>query len=486
MKQPYRLFKKPGISRCYTFANRGKYKGYAAKTLPLSFCTQGRKSPMHTDPELLEKIRQQFDFAPYPTFDIEADPKDNYELLFKHSLVTPYYLKHQKVVDTQGKVILDAGCGSGYYVQTLALANPGAKVIGIDLSEKSIDLAQQRLEYHSINNVEFYALGIEDVPQLGLEFDYINCNEVLYLMPDIALALKTLKSVLKPTGIIRSNLHSSLQRSAHFRAQQLFKMMGLMDSNPEDLEIEIAVETMQALKDNVDIKRRAFDPKAYEGEGKKAAVLMNYLFQGDKGYTVPELFAALRQAALDFVSMVNWRQWEILDLFKDTDNLPAFWALSLPELSIEQRLHIFELLQPAHRLIDFWCSQPASSNEIAVSDWDDKTWRNAQITLHPILQTERVKNDLIKALTELHPFNLGAYGITPTTTMEIEVGIAACLLLLWEGKQPVTALVERYLKTRPLNLVTLEPVTEKVAFAQIQRFLTVLEGFLYVLLESSN
>ncbi|VXD21793.1 hypothetical protein PL8927_720199 [Planktothrix serta PCC 8927] len=66
------------------------------------------------DPELLEKIRQQFDSAPYPRIPLEQSPKTDYELLFIHNLVTPYYLKYQKVINTEGKVILDAGCGAGY------------------------------------------------------------------------------------------------------------------------------------------------------------------------------------------------------------------------------------------------------------------------------------------------------------------------------------------------------------------------------------
>ncbi len=78
-----------------------------------------------------------------------------------------------------------------------------------------------------------------------------------------------------------------------------------MDSNPEEMEIEIPVETMKALKDGVDIKAKTWN-SSYAREDGKEGVLMNYLFQGDKGYTIPDLFAALRAADLEFISMVNW------------------------------------------------------------------------------------------------------------------------------------------------------------------------------------
>ncbi|MGV0027436.1 hypothetical protein [Phormidesmis priestleyi] len=81
-----------------------------------------------------------------------------------------------------------------------------------------------------------------------MKFDYINCGEVLYLMPDLVQTLRTLKTVLKPKGILRGNLHSLYQRQNFFRAQQLFTAMGLMQRNPEETEIGVVLDTMNALK----------------------------------------------------------------------------------------------------------------------------------------------------------------------------------------------------------------------------------------------
>ena len=325
--------------------------------------------------ELLDKIRQQFDSCPYPRTPLEKSPKDNHNLLYIHNLVTPYYLRNQKVIETKGKIILDAGCGSGYKSLVLAEANPGAKIVGIDISEESVKLARQRLEYNGFDNVEFYVLSIEDLPRLDWQFDYINCDELLYLFPDTAVALKAMKAVLKPDGIIRSNLHSSIQRFRYFHAQQAFKMMGLMDENPEELEIEIVRDTMNALKDKVNLKATTWNYK-YEGEEGKEGILMNYLFQGDKGYTITDMFTALRAADLELVSMVNWRQWDLMDLFKDPDDLPTFLGMSLPDTSREERLQLFELLHPINRLLDFWCCHPNQAQSFApIAEWTDSDWK---------------------------------------------------------------------------------------------------------------
>ncbi|MCB8764885.1 class I SAM-dependent methyltransferase [Planktothrix agardhii 1029] len=437
------------------------------------------------DPELLEKIRQQFDSAPYPRTPLEQSPKTDYELLFIHNLATCYYLKYQKVINTEGKIILDAGCGTGYKSLVLAEANPGAKIVGIDISEQSIELARQRLKFHGFDNAEFYVLPIENLPQLRYEFDYINNDESLYLFPDITVPLKAMRSVLKPEGIIRSNLHSAFQRVHYFRAQSLFKMMGLMDDNPTDLEIELTGEIMQALKDQVFLKSQTYNSEKIK---EKEWVLMNYLFQGDKGYTIPELFAALRNSDLELISMVKWRNWEVIDLFKDAENLPAFLGMSLPELSIEDRLHFYELLHPIHRLLDFWCGHPIANESIVpVSNWTDTDWQTTQVHLHPQLKTSKAKDDLIECVKTQKPFEISQYVKLPTLLpITIESRLAACLLPLWETEQPIISLVERWQQIQPIDPVTLEPITPQIAFEQVKELLTTLDAFLYVLLERSG
>lgn len=432
--------------------------------------------------EIIEKIRQQFDNAPYPRTPLEQSPKTDYELLYIHNLVTAYYLRNQQVIETEGKVILDAGCGSGYKSLVLAEANPGARIVGIDLSEESVKLAEQRLRYHGFDNAEFYTLALEDLPSLNLYFDYINCDEMLYLLPDISLGLKAMQSVLKPEGIIRANLHSSLQRASYYQAQEIFKSMGLMDENPQKLEIEIVRETMKALKNEVWLKAKTWSSNF---ESNDEEVLINFLLQGDKGFTVPEVFTSLKAANLEFVSRVTWRRWELTDLFQDPGSLPTFLEINLSEISVEDRLHLFELLHPVHRLIDFWCAHPNSAQSfVPVAEWTMADWHTARVHLHPQLKTAEVREDLIKCITSHSPFLMSCYVSLPTLSpILVESHQAAWLLPLWEGSQPVVSLVEHRLKLAPLHPVTLEPISYETAFEEVKTLLSNLEAFLYVLLE---
>ncbi|AHJ28193.1 class I SAM-dependent methyltransferase [Nodularia spumigena CS-584] len=433
--------------------------------------------------DLFEKIRQQFDSSPYPRIPLEKSPKTQPKQLYIHSLVNAYYLRNQKVIDSPGKVILDAGCGSGYKSLMLAEANPGAKIFGVDISAESVKLARQRLEYYGLDNAEFHVLSLEDLPKLNQKFDYINCDELLYLLPDITVGLKAMQAVLKPDGIIRTNLHSSLQRGNYFRAQKLFAMMGLTEGNPGEMEVEIVSETMKALKDNVELKAKTWKSNFEKEEGEEI-ILMNYLLQGDKGYTVPEMFSALADSDLEFISMVNWRQWQLLDLFQQPDNLPSFLAMSLPDISQEESLHLYELFNPVHRLLDFWCGHPQPPLDILpVTEWTDADWQGATVHLCPQLKTPQFQEQLIACVREVRAFSISEHLSLVSGSINIDSSTASCLIPLLEQPQPMMSLVERWRQFRPLDPVTLQPTELEVDFNIVKQLLTSLESLGYLMLE---
>lgn len=444
--------------------------------------------PSEAQTAFLEKMRRQFDFGPYPRYPIDKVPREDKNELFIYNLKTPYYLYHQKVIDTADKVILDAGCGTGYKALVLANANPGAKIVGIDISPHSIELAKQRLAYHGYqDSVEFYVLSIEDIAQLGLQFDYINCDEVLYFFDDISRGLAALKSALKPDGIIRTNLHSKLQRQNFFQAQELFNLMGLMDEDAEEIALPIVVEIMKELKPDIFLKKMTWNSalEDVETDQNKEFLLANHLLKGDQGYRVSDAFDALQKAGLDFLSLVNWRQWNIADLFKEPDNLPSYLAMGLADSSPEAVLTLYELLHPVHRLIDFWCTLPRHNEApIPVENWTLANWQNSQVTLHPQLHTEAVRAAAIEAIQTNGSFIISTFLSLPTLSpVTLSYDVAALLLQLWEGPKPFTALVNFWQQTHPVNLLTLEPTTLESAAQQVADALGRLEVFLYVLPE---
>jgi 2-polyprenyl-3-methyl-5-hydroxy-6-metoxy-1,4-benzoquinol methylase len=438
--------------------------------------------------ELLEQVRQQYDFGPYPHLGIECSPKNDLAALFEHSVTTPFYRRHKKIWHPQGKMILDAGCGTGYGALSLALANPGAKVIGIDLSAESVRLAKQRLEFHGIDSAEFYQMEIAELAATDMRFDYINCDEVLYIQEDQVSTLLGLKALLRPKGIIRSNLHNIRQRRYHFQAQELFRYMGLMDSNPEEMEMEIVQGIFQELKDGTLLKQRVWNDKYSTGSvtesSAKERILMNLLFQGDKGFTVLELFEMLEASELNLFSMVNWSEWDLLELFKDAEDLPAFIAMNYEAMSLCDRLNIYDLLNSNQRLLDFWCDAEADKDDTPISEWTPEDWRNSTISLHPVWQTEETRGKIHENIRADRPTVVTDFfraGIPKDKILQLDSLVLSILLPLWNGPQKFESLVERYLKIKPIDPVTFALTTEDDAGEHLKAVIRSLEQYLYLL-----
>jgi 2-polyprenyl-6-hydroxyphenyl methylase/3-demethylubiquinone-9 3-methyltransferase len=139
------------------------------------------------------------------------DPKGPSKPL--HDL-NPLRLRYvQQIAPLEGKHVLDVGCGGGILSESMARA--GAHVVGIDLAQAVLDVA----DLHAIEakiDVSYRAVSAED---LALErpaaFDVVTCMEMLEHVPDPAAALAALGRLVKPGGdIIVSTLNRNLKAFA--------------------------------------------------------------------------------------------------------------------------------------------------------------------------------------------------------------------------------------------------------------------------------
>ncbi|MGA1264545.1 MAG: class I SAM-dependent methyltransferase [Prochlorothrix sp.] len=332
-------------------------------------------------------VYQQYNTDPYPYVPVETLPTHP-QTLADRNFTTPYYLRYGQVLDPKDKVLLDMGCGSGFKTLALAQNHPGAKVIGVDFSPKSIALAQERAKYHKLDDrVEFHCLNLEDLPSLGYQFDFITCDEVLYLVADPLPFLQMFQSLLTPQGIIRGNFHSQFQRHNFYQAQALLKEMGIFHAEAGELEVEIIREIFTALKDGISLKNQVWSSQRNVQEPSPAAdeaIRMNFMLQGDRDFTFPEIFQLLETTQLEFIEMVDWRTWDFTSLFQEPDNLPPFLAMALPEVDRPTQLHLFDHLQPIHRLLDFWCGHPQPTPPPPrAADWTPAQWQNSTVISTP-------------------------------------------------------------------------------------------------------
>ncbi|MFN3359892.1 MAG: class I SAM-dependent methyltransferase [Pseudanabaenaceae cyanobacterium] len=407
-----------------------------------------------------EQVKKYFDEGPYPDIPLEMKGCRDLNDLYRWSLITPFYRKYQKLINTEGMKVLDVGCGSGFIALRIVEANAGISLTGVDLSPKSVEVAQARFEHHGYKEHKFMVMSAEDLPQLGETYDYINCHETLYLLPDPLAGLKAMKAVLKPGGIIRANVHNRYQRREYLRMQELFQFLGVTEDCSLKTSIELTRSFIECLKPFTSV--RSF----WEASDKSDQyITANLILQGDKGFTVPETFALLEQADLEFISTTNWQFWNLFQLFDDSKKLPEEFALILESATEPQMLHLYELIHPANRLFDFWCSHKDTPTTysypslLSLEEWATKT-----IQVNPVVQDLRfapeinLREALQIAITKSTPLPLNQY-FSATSPELISMNVDTCVVLyqLWEKPLPFPQVVDIWLKLRPLDPLTLQP-----------------------------
>jgi len=100
----------------------------------------------------------------------------------------------------EGKHALDVGCGGGILAEAMATA--GAKVIGIDLSDKALSVARLH-QLESGAEVDYRLITAETLAadQPG-SFDIVTCMELLEHVPDPASTIAACATLVKPGGLV--------------------------------------------------------------------------------------------------------------------------------------------------------------------------------------------------------------------------------------------------------------------------------------------
>ena len=94
--------------------------------------------------------------------------------------------------------ILDVGCGGG--ILSEALAKTGAQVMGIDLSQASLEVARQHAKAQSLN-IDYQYENVGDVAQKNKgKFDVVTCMEMLEHVPEPDKIVAACSRALKPGG----------------------------------------------------------------------------------------------------------------------------------------------------------------------------------------------------------------------------------------------------------------------------------------------
>jgi 2-polyprenyl-6-hydroxyphenyl methylase / 3-demethylubiquinone-9 3-methyltransferase len=128
--------------------------------------------------------------------------------------LNPLRLRYiEQAVPLHDARVADVGCGGGILSEAMALR--GARVLGIDLSQAVLDVA----ELHAIENnvaIQYRSIAAEELAAAQPQaFDLVTCMEMLEHVPDPAATLAALATLVKPGGhVIVSTLNRKPQAFA--------------------------------------------------------------------------------------------------------------------------------------------------------------------------------------------------------------------------------------------------------------------------------
>ena len=174
--------------------------------------------------------------------------------------------KHFKIENNnnntlKGLKILDIGCGGGLISEPMARL--GAKVTGIDASEKNINIAKLHSEQSNLN-INYIKIAPENLNEIE-KFDVILNLEIVEHVDNVNLYIKSCYKLLKKNGLMFT---ATLNRSftsyikAIIGAEYILRWLpiGTHDWNkfikPEELEKFLSQEKFSTL----DIKGLKFNP----------------------------------------------------------------------------------------------------------------------------------------------------------------------------------------------------------------------------------
>tara|TARA_B100000945_G_scaffold35662_1_gene24140 strand:- start:1971 stop:4373 length:2403 start_codon:yes stop_codon:yes gene_type:complete len=160
-------------------------------------------------------VQSQYEENPYPRW--------IYTQLEHTSISISTYIQasnlrtiENKTVSCMSPNILIAGCGTGQHAIQVASLFKDSHILAVDISANSLAYAKRKTEELGISTIEYMQADILSLSQLDQKFEIVECSGVLHHMKSPMAGWENLKGLLKPGGLMRIGLYSSLARK-HIR-----------------------------------------------------------------------------------------------------------------------------------------------------------------------------------------------------------------------------------------------------------------------------
>ena len=249
-----------------------------------------------------------YDRFPFPGDPLQDGPPPGYNWRWCHHSVLASV--HGVIPTGQEQPrILDAGCGTGVSTDYLCHLNPGADVVGVDISDGALAVAQERLKRSGARQV-VRSLRQEQRSLLDLgdetPFDYINSVGVLHHLREPEAGLAALAKLLAPQGLLHLFLYADAGRWEIHRTQ---KALTLLQAGTGGDGLRLGRELFETLPESNRLRRHHEQRWAMDC-APDANFADMYLHPQETSYNLERLFAFIRTAGLQFAGFSNPEVWD--------------------------------------------------------------------------------------------------------------------------------------------------------------------------------
>ena len=193
----------------------------------------------------------------------------------------------------EDRSILVAGCGTTQAAH-YAVRWPNARVVGIDVSAKSVAFTQELKQKHGLENLEVRQLAVERAAELGHSFEYIVSTGVLHHLPDPDAGLRALRAVLRPNGAMHIMVYAPYGRAGVYMLADYCRRLGIGHTDAEIRDLVASLKALPADHPLAPLLRNSPDFAS------SAGVADALLHPADRSYSVPQLIDFLDRAGLSF------------------------------------------------------------------------------------------------------------------------------------------------------------------------------------------
>jgi 2-polyprenyl-6-hydroxyphenyl methylase/3-demethylubiquinone-9 3-methyltransferase len=127
----------------------------------------------------------------------------------------------------QGRRVLDVGCGGGILAESMA--RRGAEVLGIDLANKPLKVAQLHAMEAGVQQLSYREVAAESLAaEMPGAFDVVTCMEMLEHVPQPASVVQACAQLVRPGGWVFFSTINRNPRSFLFAivgAEHLLKLL---------------------------------------------------------------------------------------------------------------------------------------------------------------------------------------------------------------------------------------------------------------------